>query len=82
MARKYEAVLLTEHHDICSWWSVEAIVTDEVPARNGPEGAVDIVWQKVSGMFGPFYTKRAALAAARSYAKRNDCGFYVQEGSK
>jgi len=82
VARRHEGVLLTEHSDIVPWWSVEALVTEEVPCRNGPEGSVDIVWSRVSGMFGPFYTKRAALREGRDYAKRNGCPFYIQEPAK
>lgn len=83
MARRHEGVLLTEHRDShVPWWSVEALVTDEVPARNGPAGSVDIVWSRVSGMFGPFYAKRNALREGRAYAKRNGCPFYIQESAK
>lgn len=80
MTRKHEAVLLQEHHDgACPWWSIRALVTDEVPCRNGPEGSVDIVWSCVGGMFDYFTNKRAALKAARGYAKRNGCPLFVQE---
>ena len=83
MRRRHEGVLLQEHHDCARpWWSIRALVTDEVPSPRGPRDSVEIVWSCVSGMFDAIYSRRTALRLARDYAKRNGCPLYIQEPPK
>lgn len=58
---------------VLPFWSVRAVRRTEVPDRSGPSGSKRTEWALVAGMFGTFEgpgMKRAALRAARDYAKR------------